>query len=38
VAQALAARGVKEAHPLIGGFDAWKQAHLPVERIKSKAA
>jgi rhodanese-related sulfurtransferase len=32
VAQVFEEHGFKEAHPLIGGYDAWKQAGLPVER------
>jgi len=31
VAQVLEEHGFKEAHPLIGGYDAWKDAGLPVE-------
>jgi len=31
VAQVLEEHGYKETHPLVGGFDAWKKANLPVE-------
>jgi rhodanese-related sulfurtransferase len=31
VAQFLSDRGFRDAHPLIGGFDAWQEAELPVE-------
>jgi rhodanese-related sulfurtransferase len=32
VAQVLRDHGFKEAHALIGGFDAWQAAGLPVEQ------
>jgi rhodanese-related sulfurtransferase len=32
VALALEEHGFEDIHPLIGGFDAWRQAGLPVER------
>ena len=31
VAEALAASGFKNAHPLYGGFNAWKEAGYPLE-------
>jgi rhodanese-related sulfurtransferase len=31
VAEELAARGFKNAHPLYGGFNAWKEAGYPLE-------
>jgi len=31
VAQILQEHGWKNAHPLFGGFDAWKEANLPVD-------
>ena len=31
VAQALLDHGLKNAHPLFGGFDAWTEAGLPVD-------
>ena len=31
VAQALAAHGFKNVHPLFGGFDAWQKAELPLD-------
>jgi rhodanese-related sulfurtransferase len=36
VAQVLEEHGFKEVHPLIGGFDAWRKAALPVEPKKEK--
>jgi rhodanese-related sulfurtransferase len=34
VAQVFEDHGFKEAHALIGGFDAWRAAGLPVEAKK----
>jgi len=31
VAQVLEEHGFTDTHPLIGGFDAWQKANLPVE-------
>jgi rhodanese-related sulfurtransferase len=31
VAQALMDHGLKNVHPLYGGFDAWTEARLPVD-------
>jgi len=31
VARILGENGWTEAHPLLGGFDAWRQAGYPVE-------
>ena len=31
MALTLESNGFKDAHPLIGGYDAWKAAGLPVE-------
>jgi rhodanese-related sulfurtransferase len=31
VAQELMSRGYKNVHPLYGGFDAWRDAHAPLE-------
>jgi rhodanese-related sulfurtransferase len=31
VAHELADRGVKNVHPLYGGFDAWADAGLPLD-------
>jgi len=40
VALTLEEHGFKEAHPLMGGYDAWKQAGLPTEprRAENKKA
>jgi rhodanese-related sulfurtransferase len=32
VALVLEEHGFDDVHPLIGGFDAWQQAGLPVEQ------
>jgi rhodanese-related sulfurtransferase len=32
VAQELIKRGYHNAHPLYGGFDAWRQAGFPLEQ------
>jgi rhodanese-related sulfurtransferase len=32
VALALEEHGFDDVHPLIGGFDAWRDAGLPVEK------
>jgi rhodanese-related sulfurtransferase len=31
VALVLEEHGIADVHPLLGGFDAWRQAGLPVE-------
>jgi len=31
VALALEDHGIRDVHPLVGGFDAWVDAGLPVE-------
>jgi rhodanese-related sulfurtransferase len=31
VAQVFEEHGFKDAHPLIGGYEAWKMAGLPIE-------
>jgi rhodanese-related sulfurtransferase len=37
VALVLEKHGFKDVHPLIGGFDAWQKAGLPVEPKRLKA-
>jgi rhodanese-related sulfurtransferase len=32
VALALGEHGFDDVHPLIGGFEAWREAGLPVEK------